>query len=78
MDKFIKARLERASLYLNNARFYSNGQMKAPGNGEVATPEEMVKHNIKAALEEFKKIERYINQCGQQAKEDRDYHQIIE
>ena len=78
MDKYIKARLERASLYLNNAKFYAAGQMKAPGNGAVATPAEMVKHNLKAGLEEFKKIERYINQCGEQAAADSAYVSIIE
>ena len=76
MDSYIKERLERAEMYFKNALGYSRGTEKPPG-GWDGTQALMIRANLKAALDQFKKIERYINQCGTQAKEDADYINVI-
>lgn len=73
MDSYIKARLERAEQHLNQGLAYSKGL-----TSNVWTPAEMRINCIKAGLAEFKKIEKYIHQCGAQTKQDAQYHSIIE
>lgn len=78
MDSYIKARLERAERFLNDALAYSKGTIKPPKGINCSTTEQMVKACLGASLEQLKAIEKYIHQCGTQAKEDKQYHQIIE
>lgn len=78
MDPYIKARLERAESSLNHALNLSKGTAQAPGGAEAFPLPQLIQNNIKAAQFQFTKIEKYIHQCGTQAKEDSKYHSIIE
>jgi len=77
MDKFIKARLERAEQYLNNALNHSKGD-GAEVSSAGWTRQHIIDTSIKAALEQFKRIEKYIHQCQKDQKENEKYHSIIE
>lgn len=77
MDKYISARLERAEHYFNAALEHSKCDPQV--SSSAGWTHEHVKNSaLKAALDQFKRIEKYIHQCGTQAAEDSKYISIIE